>query len=276
MTKTKIYRIFSLQRTLALIALVLLVLLRVSGMLSAQAVTQGYSAEGTLQRGMLVSIKDSDATKVEAVTIEAAERLHGVVVDANDAPVTLSAEGQKVFVATTGKYDVLVSDQNGPVKPGEYISISSVQGIGMRSDDKQPYVVGKALAEFDGKTGIVGSVKIDDRTVNIGRVQADILVSRNPLQKPVSNLPDFLRRTAESIAGKPVNTPRIYVSLVIFILSSMVASNLLYGGVKNGIISIGRNPLSKKSIVRSMMQVIIVGVTIFVAGIFGVYLLLRL
>lgn len=278
MTKTKIRQWFGLHRVIALAALVLLVLLSASGtgMLFAQAVTQGYAADGNLQRGMMVSIKEDDATKVQAVDTETSDKLHGVIVDANDAPVTLSAEGQKVFVATSGKYDVLVSNQNGPIKPGEYITISSLAGIGMRVDDHQPFVIGKALEEFDGKNGVASTAELDGRTIQIGRVQTDILVARNPLQKPVSNLPDFLRRAAENIAGKPVNTSRVYLSTVIFILSTIVASNLLYGGVRNGIISVGRNPLSKKSIVRSMMQVIIVGITIFVSGIFGVYLLLRL
>lgn len=263
-------------RVLALVALVFLIMLSASDLLRAQAVTQGYDGEGALQRGMMVRIKESDATKVEAVGIEAADKTHGVVVDANDAPVTLSAEGQKVFVATTGKYDVLVSDQNGPIRPGEYITLSAINGIGMRVDDKQPYVIGKALEEFDGQKDIVSSTKSGDKTINIGRVQADIQIARNPLQKPVSNLPDFLRKMAENIAGKPVNTSRIYLSLVVFFISTAISASLLYGAVRAGIISVGRNPLSKKSIVRGMMQVVIVGLTIFISGIFGVYLLLRL
>jgi hypothetical protein len=50
----------------------------------------------------------------------------------------------------------------------------------------------------------------------------------------------------------------------------------MYGGIRNGLISIGRNPLSKKSIVRGMIQVILTALTIFLLGIFGVYLLLRI
>jgi hypothetical protein len=278
MTKTKIRQWLALHRVIAFMTLIVLVVLGSTGshLLSAQAVTQGYAADGQLEKGMMVSIKEEDATKVRAATVEIADKLHGVVVDANDAPVTLSAEGQKVFVATAGKYAVLVSSQNGTIKPGDYITISSLAGIGMRVDDRQPVVVGKALAEFDGKSDVIGSATVDGQTVQIGRVQADIQVARNPLQKPVSNLPDFLRRAAENIAGKPVNTSRVYLSTIIFIFSTIVAANLLYSGVRSGLISVGRNPLSKKSIVRSMMQVVIVGITIFLSGIFGVYLLLRL
>jgi len=51
---------------------------------------------------------------------------------------------------------------------------------------------------------------------------------------------------------------------------------VLYGGIRSSIISIGRNPLAKKSIVRGLIQVITVGVIILVIGLFSVYLLLRL
>lgn len=277
MIMTKIKQLFSFYRVMAFVALVLLIVLRQgSGLLSAQAVTQGYGADTILQRGIIVRVNESDATKIEPVSIETSDKIHGVVVAANDAPVTLSSEDQKVFVATTGKYDVLVSNQNGPIHAGDFITLSSIEGIGMRVDDIQPYVVGKALADFDGQNDIVSSTMVGDKNVNIGRVQADIQFARNPLQKPVSNLPDFLRRTAENIAGKQVNTPRIYLSLIIFFISTSVAASLLYGAVRAGIISVGRNPLSKKSIVRGMMQVVIVGLTIFISGVFGVYLLLRL
>lgn len=273
---TKIRQIFPFNRVVALFTLVLLIVVSVGNSASGQAVTQGYGADGNLQSGMLVRIKESDATKIETASIEASDKLHGVVVNFNDAPVTISSDDQKVFVATTGKYDVLVSDQNGSIKPGDYIAVSSLNGIGMRSDDSQPVVAGKALEGFDGETGVISTSKLDDHTVNIGRIKTDILVARNPKLKAIADLPDFLTRTAEGVAGKPVPTGRIYMSLTIFMISTAIATSLLYSAVRSGIISVGRNPLSKKSIVRGMMQVIIVGLTIFISGIFAVYLLLRL
>lgn len=275
---TKIRRLLSLNRILALIALVFLIVLSSGSDISiAQAVTQGYSADSNLQRGMIVNLHESDSDKVVPATIETTDRLHGVVVNANDAPVTLSDDdAEKVFVATFGKYDVLVSDQNGSINPGDYIVLSALSGIGMKAGDTQPYVIGKALEAFDGQQAVVNTSNVDGRDVNIGRVRADIQVARNPLQKTAANLPDFLRRAAENVAGKPVNTSRVYLSMVVFFVSTAIAASLLYGAVKAGIISVGRNPLSKKSILRSMFQVLIVGLTIFISGLFGVYLLLRL
>jgi hypothetical protein len=148
MTKTKTRRMFSMPRVLAVMALAFLVFLSTQDPLGAQAVTQGYGADTVLQRGMLVRLKQDDTTKVEPVTYEVGDKTHGIVVDANDAPVSLSSEGQKVFIATAGKFDVLVSDQNGAIAAGDYLTISSIGGIAMKASEKDPVVVGRALASL--------------------------------------------------------------------------------------------------------------------------------
>jgi hypothetical protein len=231
---------------------------------------------------MIVRLKEDDTSKVSAVTFEEMDKSIGVVVDANDAPVTLSNEGQKVFVATAGRFSILVSSQNGPINPGDYVTISALSGIGMRAGEKEPIVVGRALDAFNGTDNVVGTTELKDsanatRSINLGRVTADITVLRNPnLKADEPNVPEILKRAAETIAGKPVDAVRIYLGLIIFTISTVISGTLLYGGIRSGIISIGRNPLSKKSIVRSMLQVILTGLIIFITGVFGVYLLLKL
>lgn len=281
MTKTKTKHLLTWQRLLALFALCILVVLSVVRPLNAQDVTQGYGTDQPLQTGMLVQIKKSDTTKVEAVKFESIDQMHGVVVDSNDAPVTLSNEGQKVFIATAGKYSVLVSNQAGNINPGDYVTISALPGVGMKAGTKEPLVAARALEGFNGSNAI-GTTEITDstgqkRTVKFARIAADISVSRNPLQKgEAPNVPEFLRKASEVIAGKPVNATRIYLSLFVFAVSTLASASLLYAGVRNGLISIGRNPLSRKMIIKSMFQVIITGLIIFITGLFGVYLLLKL
>lgn len=282
MLKTKIKQYVSFQRILALFVLGILVVASRASPLGAQAVSEGYGADQVLQRGMIVRLKTDDTSKVEAVNSDGAEHMHGVVVSPNDAPVTLSNDGQKVFVATNGHYDVLVSTQNEEIRPGDYIAVSAVSGVGMRAGTKELYVIGRALAGFDGSKDVVATTEVKDSAgathkVSIGRVQLDIGIAKNPLLKASEpNLPDALRRAAETIAGRPVNAVRVYVGILVFAITTTVAASLLYGGVRSALISIGRNPLSKKSIVRSMLQVIITGLIVFTTGVFGVYLILRL
>lgn len=268
---------------MALVALFLLVLVSLTSPLEAQtAFTQGYGTDDQLQSGMLVRLKENDSSKVSILAYDQLEHMLGVVVDANDAPVTLSAEGQKVFVATGGKYNVLVSNQNGEIKAGDYLTASALSGIGMKASPSEEKVIGRALADFNGKESVVGTTEVKDtsgatKKVSFGRVSADIGVTRNPSYgSDEADLPKFVRKAAESIAGKKVDTSRVYMAMAVFLICTVVAGTLMYGGVRSGIISIGRNPLSKKSIIRGMLQVVIFGLIIFILGIFGVYLLLKL
>lgn len=282
MLKTKIKEYASWQRVLALFALGVLVFISTSHPILAQTLTQGYGTDQQLQRGMIVQLKESDTGQVEPVSYENIDKMHGVVVNANDAPVTLSADGQKVFVATAGHFSVLVSDEAGEVKPGDYITISSLIGIGMKAGEEDPIIVGRALEGFNGREGVVSESEITNtkgqqQTVKMGRVDTDISVSRNPLLRAKEpNLPEYLQRASEAIAGKPVNPIRVYLALIVFIVSAVLSGSLLFSGVKSAIISIGRNPLSKKSIIKGMIQVVITGIIIFLTGIFGVYLLIKL
>lgn len=283
MYKTKIKKFISFPRLLATAMLLALVLVSQNSPIGAQtAFTQGYGSDQILQRGMIIRINKDDSTKVSALKFDEMDAMHGVVVAPNDAPVTLSSEGQKVFVATGGKYDILVSDQNGEIKAGDNITISSLSGIGMKAQKSESHIVGRALEDFNGKDNVLSSTEVKDSSdenikVNIGRLQADISISRNPnFGPPDPGLPDVIRKAAESIAGKEVKPARVYLSLIIFAISAIVAGVIMYGGVQSGIISIGRNPLSKKSVVKGMIQVVLFGLIVFILGIFGVYLLLKL
>ena len=282
MLKTKIKAYISWQRVLALIGLCTLIFISQRVPLFAQAVSEGFNTDQALQPGMIVKLKKGDSTKVEAVSSTESDQMHGVVVGATDATVTLANENQKVFVATSGHYNVLVSDQNGKVLTGDYIAVSAISGVGMKAGSREPFVIGRALAGFDGSSNVISTSDLKDTTgtshkVNIGRVQVDIGVAKNPLLKADQpNLPGFLEKAATSIAGKPVNALRVYIAIVVFAISAVLAGTLLYGGVRSSVISIGRNPLSKKSILRTMIKIIITGMIVFITGVFGVYLILRL
>jgi len=282
MFKTKISIYFTWPRLLALFALVLLIIVSFVRQSGAQTFSQGYGSDTPLQRGMIIQLKKSDTTKVEPVSVNTMSQMLGVIVDSTDASVTLGTPGQQNFVATTGQYEVLVSNQNGALNAGDYITISAIDGIGTKAGTKEQVVIGRALAGFDGKTNIQSTATIKDSagktiTVAISRIKVSIGVARNPLLKATTpDLPIFLQKATTAIAGKPISAARAYVSIAIFIVSTIIAGSLMYSGIRSGIISIGRNPLSRKSIIRSMFQVILTGMIIFISGIFGVYLLLKL
>jgi hypothetical protein len=177
---------------------------------------------------------------------------------------------------------VLVSNQNGPIKSGDYISISALAGVGMKVDTTQPTVLGKAAGDFTGTGKVAGTAKLKDTngkeiTVSLGRIPVEISISHNPLQQSAADgLPGFLQHAGEAVAGKQVSPTRVYVALVVMVISALVAGGILYSGVRGGLIAIGRNPLAKKQIISGIIRVVLSGLICFIIGIFGVYLLLKL
>lgn len=263
---------------MAFAALCFLILVS-AGSLSAQSVLQGYSSDEKLQRGMLVAGKEGDETKVVALTDKTADKFKGVVVEQNDSPVTISSDDRKIFVATTGPYDVLVSNENGTIKRGDYISISTASGIASRATEFQPYVIGVAASNFEGGGDSIGTTKTSSgKDVQFGRIKVDVAFGRNPALKipEKDRVPDALQKLSQSIADKPVSSIRIYLGLAVFVGTAIIAGTMLYSGTRSSIISIGRNPLSKASIYRGLIQVVLLSLIVFITGLFGVYLLLKL
>jgi hypothetical protein len=272
----------SIQKYKASIASIILgVFALLPAVVSAQAVTQGYNADNSIQQGMLVKLKDKDKNSVEPVTDATLGKLQGVVVAANDAPVTLSTTSnqQQVFVATSGRYQVLVSNQNGTIKAGDNVTVSALAGIGMKAGTTQSLVAGKAVEGFDGKKNSVGSAKLksNGQTVSLGRIQLDISIARNPLALNQDvHVTGWLQHVGDTISSKPVNPVRLYGALVVLIISIITAGSMMYSGVHTSMVAVGRNPLAKKSILRSLLIVVVVSLVVVVVGLSAVYLLLKL
>lgn len=264
---------------LALGILLLLIFFSLWRPLFAETVTKGYDSDKVMVKGTIASLKAGDADKVEPSNLSSSLRLAGVVVDKNEVPVTLASDSQKVFVASSGQFETKVSDQNGGIKAGDYIAISGVDGVGMKADSEQPAIIGKALASFDSKNKAESTATVDvknqPKTVNIGKILVDINIVANPLAPTNTPVPAFLKKATQNIAGRPVGVSKAYLSIAIFIISGIVSGSMLYGGVRSSITSIGRNPLSKKIIIRGLIQVILTSLIIFLFSLFAVYLLLK-
>jgi len=246
---------------------------------------QGYSSDTPLDTGTIVQLTGKDANQVKIAKQAELQNMFGVVVDKNSLSVTLSSEALKneTFVAASGTYNVLVSTQGGPIISGDYVTLSSVNGVAMKAGTEEKTVFGRANGPFDGKGITLGSTVLKDvngntnQTVKLGSVPVTIDIKKNPNDKSTkSDLPDFLQRLGQQIAEKEVSPIRIYLSLGITLISILAAIAILYSGVRNGVISIGRNPMSKKSIFRALLEVILTSILILIIGLFAVYLLLRL
>ncbi|MCA9348130.1 hypothetical protein KC867_01840 [Candidatus Saccharibacteria bacterium] len=281
---TKIKHLITIKKVLALSALIGLIVLNINytnANAQGASVTQGYKAESVLQRGMIIGTKEDDATTVEPLNVEQMDRIMGVVVNANESPITISGEDEQVFVSTVGRLDVLVSNQNGTINPGDYVTLSSIAGIGMLATYNESQVLGQAVDGFDGENSVISKSSLADnigskREVVIGRIKVNVAISKNPIAKSAAVTPEWLGKIGQAIAGESLSPARLYLGAGLFLIGASISAMILYSGVRSSIISVGRNPLSKKSILRAMLQVIFTSLIVFIISVFGVYLLLKI
>lgn len=255
------------------------------GFAAAADSLQSFSSETPVQNGTIVQLTDAKGGKVGVATKKKSENTYGVTVDRNKLSITVSDDSIKnqVYVATSGTYETLVSNEGGAIKPGDWLTVSSVNGVAMKVADEDVTVLGRAVGSFNGKTNAFGSVELKNdqgqkyKTVTLGKIPVTVDIKRNPNQKSTkTNVPKPLERIGQAIAEKPVGPLRIYLSLAITGISLIAAIAILYSGVRNSLFSIGRNPLSKKSILRALLEIILTSIIILIVGLFAVYLLLKL
>ena len=246
---------------------------------------QGYAADTAVDIGSIVQLASKGSNKVHLAEKAQVQNMFGVVVDRNQVPIAISNPSveNETYVAVSGTYNVLVDTEGGSIAAGDYVTLSSVNGVGMKASTKEKTVFGRAAGSFDGKGVTLGTTVIkdtagkDQKTVVIGMVPVTINIQRNPnIQSTKVDVPPFLEKLGQQIAQKQVSPVRIYLSLAITAVSLITALIVVYAGVRNGIIAIGRNPMTKKSIFRALFEVILTSLLILIIGLFAVYLLLKL
>lgn len=255
--------------------------------LSTGTGVQTYSADTNLQYGSIVQLADGDKSgdKVQLASKAQLGKMYGVAVDPNllSLSMTVSGIANPTDVATSGTYNVLVSSEGGAIKSGDYVTLSSTDGIAMKASDKEATVFGRAAQGFEGKSDGIGSVQLKDskgavyKTVTIGVIPVSINIIKNPNKiSTKALLPNFLVRIGQAVAEKPIGPLRIYLSIAITGISLIIALVTLYSGVRTSIFSIGRNPLSRRTIITALIEVILTSIIILIIGLFAVYLLLKL
>ncbi len=237
---------------------------------NTQAVAQGYSSDSSVQTGMIVSLDTNDSQKVVPLSFNNITKMLGVVVPANNATITIGSTNatHQVFVTNYGTHEVLVSNQNGPISVGDYVTISNIAGVGMKADGNESIVLGQASGNFNGTNNVVGTTVLtgvngQKTTVSLGMVPVAISIANNPLAEGPKGLPAFLKKITKFATNKSVSALRVYLSMFIVLAGVILAITIIYSGVRNGLISLGRNPLAKKTISGSLIRVALFGIIIF-------------
>lgn len=245
---------------------------------------QGYASDQPLDNGTIVQLTGVGSDRVKVASKADLQNMFGVTVDQQQLPLKVAAESveNETYVAVSGTYNALVSTEGGPIAPGDYVTLSSINGVVMKASTEEKTVFGRAASAFDGKTVTLGQTQLknsagDMVTVKLGSVPVTIDIRSNPNEKSTkAKVPEFLERVGQAIAEKEVSPIRIYLSMGITAVSLIAAIIVVAVGVRNSVISIGRNPMSRKSIFRALLEIILTSALILIIGLFAVYLLLRL
>jgi hypothetical protein len=243
---------------------------------TAADISRGFAASGKLEPGALVSF-DQGSNSLHPADLDNADYLVGVVASPGESLVELADSAQNVQVTSSGVHYVLVSNLNGPIEPGSKVAPSPLQGAGMRAVSRGK-VVGVAQAALTDQTPGVKQEKITDKsqreqTVLIGRVPVLVEVgyyAGDPIEGT-----SYVQELVSGLVGRSVSGLRILIASMLLVAALVSVSVMLSTGVKSGIVSIGRNPLSEPVVNRSLLHIMRVAMIILTISSVSIYLILR-
>lgn len=241
---------------------------------SSANISHSYKSNNTIKDGSIVSLDSSRTSYVVPANVDNGSKLLGVAVASNESLIAVDATPGAVQVATTGTVPTLVSTLNGDIRVGDRIAVSPFNGVGMKSAPGSR-VIGLAQTAFNAGTegATTEAIKTKDgraNSVRVGYVRLNIAIGTDSSNGLASNL-NSLQKTVQAVTGHTVPTARIIISITVAIIAMLALITLVYASIYGSIISIGRNPLAKYAVFRTLgsvmglalMTTVISGVIIF-------------
>ena len=169
------------------------------------------------------------------------------------------------FVITSGVTKVRVSNANGDIKAGNFVTSSENAGVAMLAI-RNGYVIGTALEDYSPQN-----------SSDVGQIVVSISVHpAASLTGPQSNLLQFIRQGLTVPIFEPLESFR-YILAIIIVLLSFALGMIYFGRVaKAGVEAVGRNPLAHKVIQFNVIMNIILTIVIILVGLGIAYLILIL
>ncbi len=265
------------QACIALCASLALVLapLFVHRVAALTTITQGYTSSEPVPLGSVVSLEKDSADRVVPAHSSNVDNLLGVVVNDENSLLSVSnGRSGEVQVATSGTVQVLISDINGAVERGDMITASPIRGVGMKANGNVR-VIGIAQGKITGDNKQTYKDKDGkDQPVTLGQAPVLVNVAYYFKEPEKTIVPFALQNVANSLAGKAVSTVPILVSSAIFVVTLIIVVSIIYSMIRNGIISVGRNPLSQSAVYRNVIQMSALVIMILGVGVTSIYLVL--
>jgi len=245
---------------------------------SSANLSHSYHSDTTITKGSIVSLDSSRSNFVDAANTSNGARVVGVAVASNDSLLAVDPGKDLTQVATSGTADTLVSTVNGDIKVGDKIAVSPFNGVGMKSGPGD-HVIGLAQTAFSSSSNGATSMQVTDKngkqsSIQIGFIRLNIAVGTDTTESGNAQL-SSLQRFAKALTGHTISTARIVVALVIAVVAFVSLVVLIYASIYGSIISIGRNPLAKFAVFRTLGSVLGMAALTAIVATVTIFLLLH-
>lgn len=279
------FKIRTLSTTTATIVVAALCVASTSIVLAA-TLAQEFNTTQRLPLGGIVSL-NKEASEVELASSDNMDNLYGVIVANGDVSFDSRADQNisTVPVANSGVIDTLVSNNTGAVKAGDPITVDDVAGVGQKANSSGR-IIGIAQSDLNEQDNSAKQVSIVQNggqkyiTVNTVQVKIGVAQYTVPSANDGSNGTDTNRnkvlQVADSLAGKQVKPYSVVIAALLLLIGIFVSVFLITSSGYASMISIGRNPLSEKKIIRSLLRMLVISVAIFATTVGLAYMVLRL
>lgn len=263
-------------------SLIALAIVIVSPSLLAASLTQDFSTKQQLVNGAIVSLT-GDAKTVEQASSDNLNNMYGVVVSKGDLSFQSIGQTGMVSVANSGIVDTVVSNNAGDIKSGDPITVEDVAGVGEKAT-RSGKIIGIAQANFDGGTQGAKQFPLNQsgasKTISVGTIPVKLQVSEyvepNAAKANSKTNRNVVLQLADALAGKQVKPYSLIIAALMVLIGIFISTFLITSSSYASMISIGRNPLSERKIIRSLIRMIFIAVIVFVTGLLLAYSVLKL
>src|SRR5665213_1163523 len=100
---------------------------------ASASISKSFHSNQVIPNGSLVSFIPTKSGYVQLANTSNGSNLAGVALATNQSLLAVNPNQGTVQVATSGSVDVLVSNVNGNIVPGDYIAVSPFNGVGMKA-----------------------------------------------------------------------------------------------------------------------------------------------
>lgn len=245
---------------------------------SSANISHAFHASGQIPSGSIVSLDKSQTGYVDLANTNNGLLIEGVAASANESLLAVDPSSTTVQVATSGSVNTLVSTLNGDIKVGDQIAVSPFNGVGMVALPGS-HTVGLAETAFNSATQGASEQQVSDNKGKVSQIWfgyvrlsisigADTAIAAGQEQ-------DSLQKLAKNLTGHDVSPFRLVISLIVASVAILLLITLIYASIYGTIVSVGRNPLARYDIFRSLASVIAMALVVAALASVTIFFLLK-